>query len=70
MQRMKIYRQRGISEGLVKRIGETFAASIIFAPTPITVLIFPENFLNFRLDMTEKQRIINLCSYNIVVPQL
>ena len=27
-------------------------------------MIFPQNFFNFRLDMVEKQVIINLSSYN------
>ena len=29
-----------------------------------TILIFPKNYLNFRSDMIEKQRIVNLCSYS------
>ena len=31
--------------------------------SPKTMLIFPENFLNFRFDMVEKQNIVNLSSY-------
>ena len=32
-----------------------------------TVLIFPKNFLDFKFDMIEKNGIINLSSYNLVI---
>ena len=32
--------------------------------SPKPILIFPKNFLNFRLHTVEKQNIINLSSYN------